>query len=839
MTQQHRRRRRDDEHRSAKTHQTLTAQMSGSGSAVLQPPRAKNLGAGRRVPASRPDLSAHGRHLIAGTSHAVRTRSVSITIEGTLYIAFIVAAALTRFWDLGKRALHHDESLHAYYSWLLSVGRGFHHDPLMHGPFLFEGNALVYLLFGDSDASTRFLPALTGVLLVAAPWLLRSPNLLGRVGALTASFLLLISPTFLYYTRYIRHDPYTALGTLIFFTSIVRYREHPQRRWLVTGFVSISFLYANHEIVFALVAIFGGFIWAALLWGRLRVLLPLQLTALALAAADVLLMRQFVDRRLPAIPWDNPTGEQERDYYRDLLTHPLTLSLLALGVVFLAACWWLLRDDRRRRGGVGLLDDAAPGSTEHAVRAAGYDTVGISIGITAAVALFAVLFTTFFTNLHGLATGTFATDGTLLYWLGQQSVQRADQPWFFFLILMPQYEFLAIALGGFGVIVTLWQAVRAFRRPETSSLRLFCRLFLTVWFGLIFVALSYAGEKMPWLVMHITLPAILLGAIVVDDLVARWHSSSQPATPVVFGRPAPGWTGTILVIGLLVAAAAWYLLAGRLTYGEFDAPDGGDLVRQVTARAQEHWWLLALPPLAGLMLLVGSWLWRGPSRTGRNVLVALGLLLALLQIHVAWRLAYLQGDTPYDMLMYNQTSPDVTRMMSEIEELSRELTGGNGIVIWYDNNTAWPLQWYLRDYPNRRYYGASLDAAPEVNGVQADILLVANDNLNNIEPYMTGYTAQQYVLRWHFPEDETYRNFAIAPEIEPGRSAWKNTEQPHGLFDILESIRSSLATQFNPDGEQRLYRLVMYRDLPVEISGYNYTLYIRDDLVPLFNTIRY
>ena len=40
-------------------------------------------------------------------------------------------------------------------------------------------------------------------------------------------------------------------------------------------------------------------------------------------------------------------------------------------------------------------------------------------------------------------------------------------------------------------------------------------------------------------------------------------------------------------------------------------------------------------------------------------------------------------------------------------------------------------------------------------------------------------------------------------------------------------------------GQQRLYRLVMYRDLPVRIDGYDYTLYIRNDLLPLYNQIRY
>src|SRR5688572_9946184 len=47
-----------------------------------------------------------------------------ITWESLAYLLLIVAAALTRFWDLGSRALHHDESLHAYYSWLFATGEG-------------------------------------------------------------------------------------------------------------------------------------------------------------------------------------------------------------------------------------------------------------------------------------------------------------------------------------------------------------------------------------------------------------------------------------------------------------------------------------------------------------------------------------------------------------------------------------------------------------------------------------------------------------------------------------------------------------------------------------------
>ena len=40
-------------------------------------------------------------------------------LEWALYSAFIVVGAVMRVWQLGSRAMHHDESLHATYSWYL------------------------------------------------------------------------------------------------------------------------------------------------------------------------------------------------------------------------------------------------------------------------------------------------------------------------------------------------------------------------------------------------------------------------------------------------------------------------------------------------------------------------------------------------------------------------------------------------------------------------------------------------------------------------------------------------------------------------------------------------
>ncbi len=781
-----------------------------------------------------------------------------ITVEASLYILVLALAAITRFWDLGSKALHHDESLHAYYSWLFATGEGYRHHPLMHGPFLFHANALVYLLFGDSDATSRYMPAFFGVVLVGLPYLLRGPRHLGRWGALAASFLLLISPAILYQSRYIRHDIYTITGTLLFFICIVRYLENPERKWLVIGAASASFLLTNHEIVFAIFAIFGLFLYGALLLSRCRVwyrsrpdlvyqLLAIHAGALLLALVLAKLSPVEYRERIFNIPWDSsgissppPTRENQLNYYKDLLVNPLVWAFIALIVGFVSAVLWTLsRIKAERAESTGwvepLLGDAPGGSVEAGVRHAWQDRAGLALAAGIAVAIFVALFTSLFTNLNGLISSTVATDGTLLYWLGQHDYRRGEQPWFYFLLLMPQYEFLAVTFGGALAGLTIWRALSTVLRRGSTSPRFFFRLFLSTWFILIFLGLSYAGEKMPWLVVHISLPATLLAAAVVGGVAERLTTAiRQHESPA--RQRAFGWAEGIVFGVIMLAGAGWIALASRMTFGQF-VPDTsgnrGGWRRTVTAAAVHDWWLLAIPPAVILIALLIALLWRGPVRTGLVTLTALTVALALLQVHVGWHLSYREPDVPRDMLIYTQTSPDVTRLMDEIQRLSEETTGGKDLVVWFDSTVQWPMWWYLRDYPKKRYFGSSLASVPS----DAPIVLVGGES-SGAASALEGYTAQEYVLRWWFPE-ETYRDFAIAPELRPGRSAWQFADQPHGPVAILRSIGETLSHQLTPDGQLRLYRLLMYRDLDWKIGQTNFTVYIRNDLLPYFNGIRY
>ncbi|MGH2533067.1 MAG: flippase activity-associated protein Agl23 [Thermomicrobiales bacterium] len=827
-----------------------TTEISAGGEAVLRsvalpPPAAPPR---ERVPESAAKARQDGAVPVADRAlDAVATTAARLlTVEHVLYGVILLLAFSTRFWDLGSRALHHDESLHAYYSWKYVEGDGYTHHPLMHGPLLFHLIALAYLVVGDTDATTRYMTALFGVALVGLPWLLRGPRHLGRWGALAASALLLVSPSTLYYSRNLRHDMFTLTLTLLLFICIVRYLESPQRKWLITGAAVTGPLLANHEIIFAILVIFFGFLYASLMFDRLRHWLKVRpqaayavigVHAAGIVAALGWLLLTPASWRHEAldIPWENPTRAQEQAYYRALIQNPLVVGILLIAFGFVVALKLAIdraRDPERAEEGWlnPLISDSPGGSVGSALRAAWADRLGVVIAFVVAATLFVGLFTSMLTNLRGLWTSTFATNGTLLYWLGQHDFRRGDQPWFYYLLLLPQYEYLAVMLGVAAIVVTLVRSVGSLARKVEPGTNLQFRLFLVAWAVLIFAGLSYAGEKMPWLVIHIALPFTILAATVIGGLVERGIVAARAARERGSTTPAVGWPEWGSLAALLLTGAAFLALAARLTEGPII--DGR---RTLDPGAADNWWWLALPPLAALVVVAASFVWRGPRRAGQAALAAAVVGFALLQIHAGWRMSYLEGDVPKDMLVYTQTSPDVARMMNELDQFSYELTGGKDLEVWYDDKTSWPLQWYLRDYPNKHYFGASISGPPG----DAAVVIVSNDRLGGVETYLSGYTRQEYVLRWWFPENETYRNFAIAPELTPGLSAWKTADQPHGPLSVLGSIVDSVETQFTPAGQQRLYRLIMYRDLPGTIGQFNYNVYVRNDLLPFFNGIRY
>ena len=120
--------------------------------------------------------------------------------------------------------------------------------------FLFEATALMNLLFGTSDFTSRLVPVILGMMIVIImPRLLRP--WLGQTGALVTSVLMLISPFILYFSRYIRHDILVIAWTLLAVTAIFRYLENRRERDLMLLAAALALMLSTMEISFFYLAI--------------------------------------------------------------------------------------------------------------------------------------------------------------------------------------------------------------------------------------------------------------------------------------------------------------------------------------------------------------------------------------------------------------------------------------------------------------------------------------------------------------------------------------------------------------------------------------------------------
>src|SRR5512144_1381951 len=116
-------------------------------------------------------------------------------VRRAFVLLFLLAALATRFYRLGERPLHHDESIHAFQSHTLAKDGTWRYDPAYHGPFLYYANALIYKVVGlprVTNATARFLPAVFGLILIGFAWPLS--RWIGKRAAAVFAALVLISP---------------------------------------------------------------------------------------------------------------------------------------------------------------------------------------------------------------------------------------------------------------------------------------------------------------------------------------------------------------------------------------------------------------------------------------------------------------------------------------------------------------------------------------------------------------------------------------------------------------------------------------------------------------------
>ncbi len=228
--------------------------------------------------------------VLAGTGPGPVTRR-----ERQLWGALLLVALLLRLFALGDRPLHHDESIHAWFSdHFLHTGE-YKYDPVYHGPIQYFAVASSFLLLGGSDFSSRLPAALGGTALVAMAFLLR--RRFGVRAAFAAGVLTACSPNLLYFTRFCREDVWSLLGTagtLLFFDEWLATRR---LRDLMAASVLAAVAFASKENFYVLLALLVPSIAAVfwepgegiVFWPRIRRLVEfLEATTIALTGALLL-----------------------------------------------------------------------------------------------------------------------------------------------------------------------------------------------------------------------------------------------------------------------------------------------------------------------------------------------------------------------------------------------------------------------------------------------------------------------------------------------------------------------------------------------------------------------
>ena len=399
----------------------------------------------------------------------------------------IIFSLISRFIFLDYRAIHHDESLHGYYSWLLSNGYGYTHNPLMHGPLNFHLNAFVFLILGDSDYTLRIAPAVAGIFVVLSPFLFI--KIIGKYSSILISMFLLISPIVTYFSRFARNDIFVALVSLILIFQVFRYlNEVDGKKNLLIISICLGFIFCIKEISFIIIFILGSF---SLIFSSFNPFIKNKLKL------NYQFTNIFTLIFLLSFPLSMPISSYVFNFFGINLVAP-SGSLTKIGMPI----------------GNGAIITSFIISVISLLTSFVFGFLKFKKDWLLFFFIFWFIFiffhSTFFTNPAGIITGFWQSLG---YWISQQDVARGGQPWYYYFLLIIKYEYIGFL--SFFIFI--------FYRKFKYTIFEF---FLVYWSVLNIIIYVITSEKMPWLLVNIILPFIFISGILINELLSKIFRSN-------------------------------------------------------------------------------------------------------------------------------------------------------------------------------------------------------------------------------------------------------------------------------------------------------------------------
>ncbi|MGB1287118.1 MAG: glycosyltransferase family 39 protein, partial [Aggregatilineales bacterium] len=275
-------------------------------------------------------------------------------------------------------------------------------------------------------------------------------------------------------------------------------------------------------------------------------------------------------------------------------------------------------------------------------------------------------------------------------------------------------------------------------RREMGQLREIPFLIMVSWLGILnLVGYSLAGEKMPWLGTHLTLPLIFLSA---------WYFGGIIEKIDVKKFMKMGWV-LMFVLPLLYITVAQVIIPLMVGRGPFQGLSQQQL--------QETYSWLAVVGMSGVLIYVVAYITTrlDMAHLRQMMAVTLFIVLGVMSFRSAWIASFINYDYATEFLVYAHAAPAVKTVLDDIEELSFRITDGKELKFAYDNSVSWPYSWYFRDYTNATFVGEN----PTVQNLEdAVVVVVGDDKRSKVEPILEDRYQRFDHMRLWWPMQEYF-----------------------------------------------------------------------------------
>ena len=218
----------------------------------------------------------------------------------------------------------------------------------------------------------------------------------------------------------------------------------------------------------------------------------------------------------------------------------------------------------------------------------------------------------------------------------------------------------------------------------------------------------------------------------------------------------------------------------------------------------------------GVIYLLSSWY---PREIVSLISVALFAGLAVLTARAAFIASYINYDTAKEYLVYAHSARGPKDVLAQVEEISQRTTMGKDIVVAHDNDALYPFWWYLRDYPNKKWFNDK----PTNDLKDAAVIISGDATMNKMAPIVKNNFIEYDYMRLWWPNQDYY-------DLTPQRiwDAVSNPQMRAGIFNIWLNRDYTLYAQVTNNQNLKLdtwqpsSRMKMYirKDIAAKIWNY-------------------